>query len=124
MDKSITFNLSENEFSKLETLAKTQQKSLSEFVRSMALLFTGPNEVVKDVDSSEIKKNFESDLQFMAEQLQKQQQFIDLLLRSIYSTQLRLEGQFKKYRKDAAKELEKDFRRISLIIDSTPSKKL
>ena len=92
--------------------------SLRDFIKSLAVLFTSNKEVMETLENAEVKKTLEEDLQKMAIQLEKKQQFIDLLLRSIYSTQLSLEGQFIKFRKEAAKELKKDMDRISYMVNS------
>lgn len=123
-EKSITFRVTDDEYTQLGALAKTHNKSLPNFIKSLAVLFTENKNVLNTLESPDIKNRLESDLQSMADELQKQQKFIELLLRSIYSTQLRLEGQFKKYRKEAAKELEKDFGRISLMINSAKAKEV
>jgi hypothetical protein len=123
-EKSITFRVTDDEYAQLSALAKTHKKSLPTFVKSLAVLFTDNKELFRSLENPAIKKGLEDDLQSMAEQLQQQQKFIELLLRSIYSTQLRLEGQFKKYRKEAAKELEKDFGRISLMVNSVSAKNI
>ncbi len=120
--KNITINVTEDEYSQLSALAKTHQKSVPDFLKSLAVLFTDNKEIINSLENPDVKNGLEKDLQLMSEQLQQQQKFTDLLLRSIYSTQLRLEGQFKKYRKEAAKELEKDFGRISLMVNSNSDK--
>ncbi len=123
-DKSITLRVTDDEYAQLFALAKTHKKSLPDFIKSLAELFTDNKEVFKNLENPDVKNKLESDLQSMAERLQTQQKFIDLLLTSIYSTQLRLEGQIKKYRKDAAKELEKDFGRISLMVNSASARNI
>jgi len=122
-EKSITFRVTDDEHAQLSALAKTHKKSLPDFIKSLAVIFTENKEIFNSLDNPDIKKKLEGDLQSMASELEQQQRFIDLLLRSIYSTQLRLEGQFKKYRKEAAKELEKDFGRISLMVNSPKTEK-
>lgn len=122
MEKSISFSVTDDQYAQLCALAKTHQKDLPEFIRALSLLFTDTSEILNHLENQEAKKELESDLQSMASQLQKQQKFIELLLRSIYSTQLRLEGQIKKYRKEAAKELEKDFSRIALMVNPMTAK--
>ena len=81
-------------------------------------MLTLVNDLLEKLNNPDVKKTLEEDLQKMAAQLEKQQQLVDLLLRSIYSTQLSLEGQFIKYRKEAAKELKKDMDRISYMVKS------
>jgi uncharacterized protein (DUF1778 family) len=116
-EKSITFRVSDDEYTQLYSLAKENNMSLRDFIKSLAVLFTDNKETLETLENAEIKKALEEDLQKMADRLEKQQHFIDLLLRSIYSTQLSLEGQFIKFRKEAAKELKKDMDRISYIVN-------
>ena len=117
-EKNITISVSDEEYTQLYALAKKSNMSLRDFVRSMAVLFTDNNDLLEKLNNPDVKKTLEEDLQKMAAQLEKQQQLVDLLLRSIYSTQLSLEGQFIKYRKEAAKELKKDMDRISYMVKS------
>ena len=117
-EKNISFRVSDDEYTQLYALAKENNMSLRDFIRSMAVLFTDNKDVIETLENTEVKKSLEDDLQIMATRLEKQQQFIDLLLRSIYSTQLSLEGQFIKFRKEAAKELKKDMDRISYMVNS------
>ena len=117
-EKSITLRISDDEYRQLYSLAKENNMSLRDFIKSLAVLFTSNKEVMETLENAEVKKTLEEDLQKMAIQLEKKQQFIDLLLRSIYSTQLSLEGQFIKFRKEAAKELKKDMDRISYMVNS------
>ena len=117
-EKNITISVSDEEYAQLYALAKKSNRSLRDFVRSLAVLFTDNKDLLDKLDNPDVKKTLEEDLQKMAAQLEKQQQFVDLLLRSIYSTQLSLEGQFIKHRKEAAKELKKDIDRISYMVKS------
>ena len=117
-EKSITLRISDDEYRQLYSLAKENNMSLRDFIKSLAVLFTSNKEVMETLENAEVKKTLEEDLQKMAIKLEKKQQFIDLLLRSIYSTQLSLEGQFIKFRKEAAKELKKDMDRISYMVNS------
>lgn len=120
-EKSITFQISDEAYKQLYNLAKTSKLSLPEFIKSFALLFTDNKAFLKHFSIEDSNNYFEDDLQKMAKQLENKRQFIDLILRSIYSTQLRLEVQFKKYRKEAEKELNKDIDRITLMVDSSGS---
>jgi len=122
-EKSITIRVTEDEFIQLEVLAKAHGMSLQDFVSSMSKLLTDDKALLDKISDTDVKNNLEEELTTIAESLEQKKHYLELLLRSIYSTQLRLEGQFKKYRKDASKELEKDFSRISLMIGSMPSKK-
>ena len=117
-EKSINIRVSDDEYAQLYIMAKENNMSLREFIKSLAVLFTDHKDVMETLENAEVKKSLEDDLQKMAIRLEKQQQFTDLLLRSIYSTQLSLEGQFIKSRKEAAKELKKDMDRISYIVNS------
>jgi hypothetical protein len=123
MEKSITFSVTDDDYNQLKSLAKKQGMTLAEFVKFFLLLLTNNNSLLAPLKSADVKKNLEDSLQNVSDLLEKQQRFLDLALRSIYSTQLTLEGQFKKYRKEAAKELEKDFERISLMVNVAKSKK-
>ena len=120
-EKSITFKISDKEYSKLYDLAKAEGMNLRDFIKYLALLFTDKKSILDDINPKGHKNAFEDDLQNVAQKLEKKQQFIDLLLRSVYSTQLRLEGQLKKHRKEAEKELKKDLDRISLIVETSPN---
>jgi len=120
-EKNISINISKKQYAQLNAFANALNIETDVFIKKMALLFTDSEIPVSD---SEGRNDLEKNMELMANQLQKNQKFNDLLLRSIYSTQLRLEGQIKKYKKEASKELDKDFERISLIIKSTPRKQL
>lgn len=119
MEKSITVRFTNEEYTQLFALAKKNKMSLQNFIKSMAILFTDNNDLLAKINNPEIKKSLENDLKIMAGQLEKKQKFVDLLLRSIYSTQLSLEGQFIKSRKEAAKELKKDVDRIKYMVSSS-----
>jgi hypothetical protein len=120
-EKSISFQVSDEEYIQLYELAKNSGMSLPQFIKSQTLLFTENKSLLEEFNINDSKRTLEEDLQEMAKKLEKKQQFVDLLLRTIYSTQLRLEGQIKKYRKEAEKELKKDMDRISLIVESSSS---
>lgn len=94
-----------------------------DFLKSLVSLFTDNKSLQETVASTDAKNNLEEKLDYISKLLIQKQHFIDLFLRSIYSTQLRLEGQFKKYRIEAAKELEKDFDRISIIVNDIGAKR-
>lgn len=116
-EKSITIKISDEEYSQLYDLARAGNMSLRDFIKSLATLLTDNKSIIDDITPNHSKKAFEDDLQNIAQILEKKQHFIDLLLRTVYSSQLRLEGQIKKHRKEAEKELKKDIDRISLIVD-------
>ncbi len=122
-NKKITITLSEDEYNQLELLAKKHKMKVRDFVTIMSTLLTSNKNLLKIINSPDVKKTLELDLKYISSLLEIKQKHIQLLLRSIYSTQLRVEGQIKKYRLEAAKELEKDFDRISMILDSEFSKK-
>ena len=122
-EKSITVRVTEDEFVQLEVLANAHDMNVQEFVTSMSTLLTNNKTLLEKISDPDAKNNLEDELKTISVALEQKRQHVDLLLRSIYSTQLRLEGQFKKYRKEAAKELEKDFERISLMIGSMPAKR-
>ena len=58
----------------------------------------------------------EKDLEKISTSLDKSKRMIELLQRSVYSTALKLESQFKKSRIEAAQELEKDLERIEYLV--------
>ena len=118
-EKSITIKISDEEYSQLYELAQSSNMNLRDFIKSLAILFTDNKSVLDDINPDDPKKDFEDRLQNLAQQLEKKQQYIDLLLRSVYSSQLRLEGQIKKHRKEAEKELKKDIDRISLMVEQS-----
>lgn len=121
-EKSITIKISDEEYAQLYDLAQTANMNLRDFLKSMAFLFTDNKSILDEINLNDPKKTFENSLQKIAQKLEKKQQFIDLLLRSVYSSQLRLEGQIKKHRKEAEKELKKDIERISLMVESSSDK--
>lgn len=121
--KIISVSVTDDEYAQLKALAKTHQMEPDDFIKSLSLLFIDNKSLYESISNIEAKKNLEDELLKVSNQLEKKQRFIDLLLRSIYSTQMRLEGQFKKYRLEASKELEKDFERISIIVDAAKAKK-
>ena len=118
----ISVVVSSDEYNQLKALAQLQNMDLNNFIRSFLLVFIDDKDILGSISGIEAKIKLEDELQKIAQKLEKKQRFTDLLLRSIYSTQLRLEGQFKKYRLEASKELEKDFERISMIVDSAKTK--
>ena len=118
----ISIVVSSDEYNQLKALAQLQNMDLNNFIRSFLLVFIDDKDILGSISGIEAKIKLEDELQKIAQKLEKKQRFTDLLLRSIYSTQLRLEGQFKKYRLEASKELEKDFERISMLVDSAKTK--
>ena len=118
-EKSITIKISAEEYSQLYDLAQSGNMNLGDFIKSLSLLFTDNKSILDDINPELSQKPYEEDLQNVAKQLEKKQHFIDLLLRSVYSSQLRLEGQLKKHRKEAEKELKKDLNRITLMVESS-----
>ncbi len=119
--KRISFEVSDQVYKEIEELARKHNMPIHVFAEYMTRMF---NLSVKDVATfniPEAKNTLEKDLNAMAGNIEKQQHQLELLLRSVYSTMMRLESQFKQQRLEAAGELEKDFERIALFIDSMPN---
>ena len=121
--KNVAVSLTQDEFDQLKKLSATHNMEPEDFLKSLVSLFTDNKSLQETVASTDAKNNLEEKLDYISKLLIQKQHFIDLFLRSIYSTQLRLEGQFKKYRIEAAKELEKDFDRISIIVNDIGAKR-
>jgi G:T-mismatch repair DNA endonuclease (very short patch repair protein) len=114
--KLLNLRISETEFEAIKELAAERDMTISEYIRYMATIFI-PFDINRDFLHNPIhKKQLEKDLEKISENLEKSKRVIELLQRSVYSTALKLESQFKKIRIEAAQELEKDIDRIDLLV--------
>jgi G:T-mismatch repair DNA endonuclease (very short patch repair protein) len=124
--KLLNLRISETEFEAIKELAAERDMTISEYIRYMATIFI-PFDINRDFLHNPIhKKQLEKDLEKISENLEKSKRVIELLQRSVYSTALKLESQFKKIRIEAAQELEKDIDRIDLLVkkDKVETEKL
>ena len=118
--KRISFEVSAPIYKEIEELARQHNMPVHKFAEYMTRMFNLSVEDLAPLDISRAKNNLERDLKIMSVNLEKQQHLLELVLRSIYSSLMRLESQFKQQRIEAADELEKDFERITLFVDSLP----
>jgi len=118
--KRISFEVSAPIYKEIEELARQHNMPVHKFAEYMTRMFNLSVEDLAPLDISKAKNNLERDLKIMSVNLEKQQHLLELVLRSIYSSLMRLESQFKQQRIEAADELEKDFERIALFVDSLP----
>ncbi len=118
--KRISFEVSAPIYKEIEELARRHNMPIHKFAEYMTRMFNLSVEDLAPLDISKAKNTLERDLKIMSVNLEKQQHLLELVLRSIYSSLMRLESQFKQQRIEAADELEKDFERIALFVDSLP----
>ena len=123
-NKLLNLRISESEFEAIRELATEREMSVSQYIRYMATIFL-PFDLNRDfIQTPEYKKRLESDLQKISASLDKSKRIIELLQRSVYSTALKLESQFKKIRIEAAQELEKDLKRIDYLVANEESESI
>ena len=116
--KLLNIRISESEYDAIRELASEREMTVSEYLRYMATIFI-PFDLNRDfLHTPSYKKRLEKDLDKISASLDKSKRVIELLQRSVYSTALKLESQFKKMRIEAAQELEKDFERIDYLVQS------
>jgi hypothetical protein len=116
--KLLNLRISESEYEAIRELAAEHEMSVSEYIRFMATIFL-PFSLNRDfLHTPSYKKKLEKDLEKISASLDRSKRMIELLQRSIYSTALKLESQFKKTRIEAAQELEKDLERIEYLVKS------
>lgn len=114
--KLLNLRISETEYEAIKELAAERGMTISEYIRYMATIFI-PFDINRDFLHNPIhKKQLEKDLEKISGNLEKSKRVIELLQRSVYSTALKIESQFKKIRIEAAQELEKDIDRIDLLV--------
>ncbi|RMH64857.1 MAG: hypothetical protein D6677_03710 [Calditrichaeota bacterium] len=119
--KRIAFEVSDSVYKEIEQLAAKHNMPIHTFAEYMTRMFNLSVKDVAPLNLPEAKHTLETDLKSMAHNIEKQQHQLELVLRSIYSTLMRLESQFKQQRLEAANELEKDIERIALFVDSMPN---
>lgn len=114
--KLLNLRISESEYEAIKELASEREMTVSQYIRYMATIFL-PFDLNRDfLHTPSYKKNLEKDLEKISTNLDKSKRVIELLQRSVYSTALKLESQFKKMRIEAAQELEKDLERIDYLV--------
>lgn len=116
--KLINIRISPEEYEEIKRLAESHGMSLSHYIRYMATFFLSNQLDLNDLTSELSKKQLEKDLASLAKQLEKQRRYIDMLLRSVNSTALKLESQIKKLRIESTRELHKDVQRINYLMDT------
>jgi len=122
--KLINIRISPQEYDQVKKLAEDRGMGISQYVRHMATIFLESNFQFNELSSVISKKRLEKDLLKIAKNLEQRRKHIDMLLRSVNFTALKLESQFKKYRLEAAKELDKDFQRIDYLFESSDEMEL
>lgn len=119
--KLLNLRISEAEYEAIRELAAEREMSVSHYIRYMATIFL-PFDLNRDfLHTPSYKKRLENDLEKISSNLDKSKRIIELLQRSVYSTALKLESQFKKIRIEAAQELEKDLERIDYLVKNEES---
>ena len=114
----LNLRISESEYEAIRKLAAEREMTISKYIRYMATIFL-PFDLNRDfLHTPSYKKRLENDLEKISASLDKSKRIIELLQRSVYSTALKLESQFKKIRIEAAEELEKDLERIDYLVKS------
>ncbi len=116
---TIQFDVADSVYRELEQLALAHGMDVEAYAEFMTRLLTFSINDITKLDLTNAKSRVEIDLKQMALDLENQRRHINLVMRSINNTLLRLEGQFKKQRMEAAREIEKDFERISYLVNST-----
>jgi len=120
--KLLNLRISESEYEAIRELANERAMTVSQYIRYMATIFL-PFDLNRDfLHTPSYKKRLEKDLEKISASLDKSKRVIELLQRSVYSTALKLESQFKKTRIEAAQELEKDLERIDYLVKSEETK--
>jgi len=114
--KLINIRISPMEYEKIKLAAENLDMSVSQYIRYMATVLTDLPVDFSEMNESLSKQRLESDLRRITQNLERRRQQIDMLIRSVNSAALKLESQFKKYRRETAQELHKDFERIHLLI--------
>ena len=119
--KLLNLRISESEFEAIRELAAEREMTVSQYIRYMATIFL-PFDLNREfLHTPSYKKRLENDLEKISASLDKSKRIIELLQRSVYSTALKLESQFKKIRIEAAQELEKDLERIDYLVANEES---
>ena len=119
--KLLNLRISELEYEAIRELAAEREMTVSQYIRYMATIFL-PFDLNRDfLHTPSYKKQLEKDLEKISASLDKSKRIIELLQRSVYSTALKLESQFKKTRIEAAQELEKDLERIDYLVKNEES---
>ena len=114
--KLLNLRISESEYEAIKALASEREMTVSQYIRYMATIFL-PFDLNRDfLHTPSYKKRLEKDLEKISASLDRSKRVIELLQRSVYSTALKLESQFKKLRIEAAQELEKDLERIDYLV--------
>jgi len=120
--KLLNLRISESEYEAIKELAAEREMTISQYIRYMATIFL-PFDLNRDfLHTPNYKKNLEKDLEKISASLDRSKRVIELLQRSVYSTALKLESQFKKLRIEAAQELEKDLERIDYLVKTDDTK--
>ncbi len=115
----IKFDVPDEAYRALEQLALAHGMDVNAYSEYMTRLLTYSIKDIVQLDLANAKTRVEADLKELSVDLENERRHINLLLRSINNTLLRLEGQFKKQRIEAAREIEKDFERISYLVNPT-----
>ena len=118
---TIKFDVPDEAYRALEKMALAHGMDVNAYSEYMSRLLTYSIKDIVQLDLTNAKTRVEADLKELSVDLENERRHINLLLRSINNTLLRLEGQFKKQRIEAAREIEKDFERISYLVNPTAS---
>ena len=121
--KLINIRISPEEYEEIKKLADAHGMSLSLYVRYMATIFLSNHQDINELTAGLSKNQLESDLSALTRNLEKQRRYIDMLIRSVNSTALKLESQIKKLRIESTRELHKDVQRINYLMESEDQNK-
>ncbi len=121
--KLINIRISPEEYEEIKKLADDHGMSVSLYVRYMATFFMSNQLDLNELTSELTKNQLEKDLAGLTKQLEKQRRYIDMLLRSVNSTALKLESQIKKLKIESTRELHKDVQRINYLMETENQEK-
>ncbi len=116
--KLINIRIAPEEFAQIKNLADEKEMTVSEYVRYMATIFSIKDLKIEIAKRGFSAQQFENDLQQMANSLKQQKKYIEMMERSLNTLTWRMEGQLRQLRAETDIELQKDFERIRILVDS------
>ncbi len=116
--KLINIRIAPEEFAQIKNLADEKEMTVSQYVRYMATIFSIKDLKIEIAKRGFSAQQFENDLQQMANSLKQQKKYIEMMERSLNTLTWRMEGQLRQLRAETDIELQKDFERIRILVDS------
>ncbi len=116
--KLINIRIAPEEFAQIKNLADEKEMTVSEYVRYMATIFSIKDLKIEIAKRGFSAQQFENDLLQMANSLKQQKKYIEMMERSLNTLTWRMEGQLRQLRAETDIELQKDFARIRILVDS------